>query len=172
MLLCVRCARAMQHWRDHRHAHARWNGRICAQSFAARFSAFLSRLRIIPWPSWMARSHGAVARPHATLAVRRPAGHRYRRQGAHAINRWRVNDLYLRHRMIMDGLGWGTMPGHLVAEDLKAGRLVVLPLDPSDPATGCFRTDLQRRASGVEAARPRGTMARIASGGGRGCSRH
>jgi len=55
-------------------------------------------------------------------------------RGAHAISRWRVNDLDLRHRMILDGLGWGTMPGHLIADDLKHGRLVVLPLDPSDPA--------------------------------------
>jgi DNA-binding transcriptional LysR family regulator len=55
-------------------------------------------------------------------------------RGAHAVNRWRVNDLDLRHRMILDGLGWGTMPGHLIADDLRQGRLVVLPLDPSDPA--------------------------------------
>lgn len=55
-------------------------------------------------------------------------------RGAHAVNRWRVNDLDLRHRMIRDGLGWGTMPGHLVQDDLALGRLVVLPLDPSDPA--------------------------------------
>lgn len=55
-------------------------------------------------------------------------------RGAHAINRWRVNDLDLRHRMILGGLGWGTMPGHLVMDDLKQRRLVVLPLDPFDPA--------------------------------------
>jgi DNA-binding transcriptional LysR family regulator len=52
----------------------------------------------------------------------------------HAVNRWRVNDLDLRHRMILDGLVWGTMPGHHVADDLRQGRLVMLPLDPSDPA--------------------------------------
>jgi DNA-binding transcriptional LysR family regulator len=55
-------------------------------------------------------------------------------KGAHAVNRWRVNDLDLRHRMILQGLGWGTMPGHLVDDDLRQRRLVVLPLDPSDPA--------------------------------------
>lgn len=55
-------------------------------------------------------------------------------RGAHAVNRWRVNDLDLRHRMILEGLGWGTMPGHLVADDVARSRLVVLPLDPSDPA--------------------------------------
>jgi DNA-binding transcriptional LysR family regulator len=55
-------------------------------------------------------------------------------KGAFAVNRWRVNDLDLRHRMILDGLGWGTMPGDLVADDLARGRLVVLPLDPADPS--------------------------------------
>ena len=55
-------------------------------------------------------------------------------RGAHAVNRWRINDMDLRHRMILDGLGWGTMPGHLIADDLADGRLVVLPLDPADPA--------------------------------------
>lgn len=51
---------------------------------------------------------------------------------AHAINRWRVNDLRLRHRMLLSGLGWGGMPDHMIAEDLKAGRLVALHLDPAD----------------------------------------
>ena len=51
-----------------------------------------------------------------------------------AINRWRVNDLRLRHRMLLGGLGWGGMPDHMIAEDLKAGRLVALNLDPADSA--------------------------------------
>lgn len=65
------------------------------------------------------------ADPHATGTDDR---------GAHAVNRWRVSDLDLRHKMIREGLGWGTMPDHLVADDLDRGRLVVLRLDPSDPA--------------------------------------
>lgn len=50
----------------------------------------------------------------------------------HAINRWRVNDLGLRRRMLLEGLGWGGMPDHIVADDIQAGRLVVLPLDTTD----------------------------------------
>jgi DNA-binding transcriptional LysR family regulator len=54
--------------------------------------------------------------------------------GAHAVNRWRVNDLELRHRMILEGLGWGSMPAHLVEPDVRAGRLIALRLDPRDPS--------------------------------------
>ena len=54
--------------------------------------------------------------------------------GAHSVNRWRINDLDLRHRMILGGLGWGTMPAHLVEQDIAVGRLVALPLDQTDPA--------------------------------------
>ncbi len=54
--------------------------------------------------------------------------------GAYAVNRWRVNDLELRHRMILEGLGWGGMPAHLVEADIEVGRLVALPLDEQDPA--------------------------------------
>jgi DNA-binding transcriptional LysR family regulator len=79
-------------------------------------------------------------------------------KGTHAMNRWRVNDLDLRHRMILEGLGWGTMPGHLVAEDLEWGRLVVLPLDPSDPANRMF-TELTYSAA-HPAAKPLGPAGR------------
>jgi DNA-binding transcriptional LysR family regulator len=48
---------------------------------------------------------------------------------AHAVNRWRVNNLGLRHQLLLAGAGWSTMPRHLVAEDLAAGRLVALPMD-------------------------------------------
>ncbi len=50
--------------------------------------------------------------------------------GGHAVNRWRVNDLGLRRRLLLEGLGWSSMPEHFVAEDLDAGRLVALRLDP------------------------------------------
>ncbi len=62
--------------------------------------------------------------------------------GAHSINRWRVNDLELRYRMIRDGLGWGTMPAHMVEADIKAGTLVALPLDQKDPANLTRRVPL------------------------------
>lgn len=41
---------------------------------------------------------------------------------------WRLADLGARHEMILAGLGWGSMPMHMVADDLAAGRLVQLDL--------------------------------------------
>jgi DNA-binding transcriptional LysR family regulator len=37
---------------------------------------------------------------------------------------WRLGDLSAKHAMLLAGLGWGGMPEHMVAKDLKAGRLV------------------------------------------------
>ena len=54
--------------------------------------------------------------------------------GAHAVNRWRTNDLEIRHRMILAGLGWGGLPRHMVEDDILSGRLVVLELDGSNAA--------------------------------------
>jgi DNA-binding transcriptional LysR family regulator len=53
-----------------------------------------------------------------------------------------VNDLELRYRMIREGLGWGSMPAHMVETDIKKGTLVTLPLDQSDPANLARRVSL------------------------------
>jgi DNA-binding transcriptional LysR family regulator len=39
---------------------------------------------------------------------------------------WRVADLHTKHMMLRAGLGWGNLPEHLVEEDLRARRLVVI----------------------------------------------
>jgi DNA-binding transcriptional LysR family regulator len=36
---------------------------------------------------------------------------------------WRLADLGAKHAMLLAGLGWGSMPEHLVAEDIASGRL-------------------------------------------------
>ena len=36
---------------------------------------------------------------------------------------WRLADLGAKHAMLTAGLGWGSMPEHMVADDLAAGRL-------------------------------------------------
>lgn len=41
---------------------------------------------------------------------------------------WRLADLGAKHALLREGLGWGNMPRHAVAEDLAAGRLVPLAL--------------------------------------------
>lgn len=54
--------------------------------------------------------------------------------GAQAVNRWRVNDLGLRHALLLAGVGWSSMPSHMVENDLASGRLVALKLSPASAA--------------------------------------
>jgi DNA-binding transcriptional LysR family regulator len=48
---------------------------------------------------------------------------------------WRLADLYAKHAFLLAGLGFGGMPRHAVAEDLKAGRLVELKIEDMAPDT-------------------------------------
>ena len=48
---------------------------------------------------------------------------------------WRLADLGARHEMLLAGLGWGSMPIHMVDEDLAAGRLVKLDIRRPDGLT-------------------------------------
>lgn len=41
---------------------------------------------------------------------------------------WRLADLGAKHALLLEGIGWGNMPRHVVADDLAAGRLVALCL--------------------------------------------
>jgi len=41
---------------------------------------------------------------------------------------WRVSDIHSKRLLALGGLGWGGLPISLVAEDLQAGRLAILPL--------------------------------------------
>lgn len=49
-----------------------------------------------------------------------------------AVRTWRLADLGARHAMMKAGLGWGSMPMHMVKEDLAAGRLVKLDVRRPD----------------------------------------
>lgn len=42
---------------------------------------------------------------------------------------WRVGDIHTKHLLTLGGLGWGGLPASLIREDLRSGRLVVLPLE-------------------------------------------
>jgi DNA-binding transcriptional LysR family regulator len=46
--------------------------------------------------------------------------------GVVAVRTWRLADLGAKHAMLLAGLGWGSMPLHMVSADLKARRLVRL----------------------------------------------
>lgn len=41
---------------------------------------------------------------------------------------WRLADLGAKHALLLEGIGWGNMPRHMVTKDLAAGRLVTLCL--------------------------------------------
>jgi DNA-binding transcriptional LysR family regulator len=51
---------------------------------------------------------------------------RGRDKGVVGLRTWRLADLGAKHAMLLAGLGWGSMPRHMVAEDLASGRLVEL----------------------------------------------
>jgi DNA-binding transcriptional LysR family regulator len=50
-------------------------------------------------------------------------------QGVLSPRTWRVVDLATKQALIVNGLGWGHMPEHVVRDDLRAGRLVGLDLE-------------------------------------------
>ncbi len=49
--------------------------------------------------------------------------------GVSAPRIWRLADLGVKHEMLRAGLGWGSLPRHLAADDLASGRLAELRLD-------------------------------------------
>jgi len=52
---------------------------------------------------------------------------------------WRLADLGARHEMLLAGLGWGSMPIHMVADDIAAGRLRRLDIRRPDGRTKLAR---------------------------------
>jgi DNA-binding transcriptional LysR family regulator len=46
---------------------------------------------------------------------------------------WRLADLGAKHALLLEGIGWGGMPRHAVADDLEAGRLVELTMPEAPP---------------------------------------
>ena len=57
---------------------------------------------------------------------------------------WRLGDLGAKHSLLIEGLGWGNMPRHMIASDLAAGRLVELDL-PEKPGARYRLSALWRR---------------------------
>lgn len=45
-----------------------------------------------------------------------------------AARTWRLGDLGAKHALLRQGIGWGNMPRHVVADDLASGRLVHLAM--------------------------------------------
>jgi DNA-binding transcriptional LysR family regulator len=59
---------------------------------------------------------------------------------------WRLADLGAKHALLVEGIGWGNMPLHLVAEEIAQGRLVQLHL-PENPPLDYIRHALWRKDS-------------------------
>lgn len=55
-------------------------------------------------------------------------------QGVLSTRTWRVADLETKHAMLLAGLGWGNLPEHVVRDDLRRRRLVVIRPAASDAA--------------------------------------
>jgi len=50
--------------------------------------------------------------------------------GVFAYRTWRMTDVSTKHDLILSGLGWGGLPTWLVADDIAAGKLKALDLEP------------------------------------------
>jgi DNA-binding transcriptional LysR family regulator len=50
--------------------------------------------------------------------------------GVFAYRTWRMTDMATKRELILSGLGWGGLPTWMVADDVTAGRLVALDLEP------------------------------------------
>lgn len=61
-----------------------------------------------------------------------------------AARTWRLADLGAKHALLLEGIGWGNMPLHLVESDLAAGRLVRLKV-PENPGVDYPFAALWRR---------------------------
>jgi DNA-binding transcriptional LysR family regulator len=47
-------------------------------------------------------------------------------QGVISPKTWRVVDVGSKHALLLEGLGWGNMPRHMIRADLETGRLVMI----------------------------------------------
>lgn len=64
--------------------------------------------------------------------------------GVYSTRTWRIGDLGAKHRLLIAGLGWGSMPRHLVEADVAAGRLK--RVTPADRLSVDYRVFLITRA--------------------------
>src|SRR5882724_7723525 len=56
-----------------------------------------------------------------------------REMGVMSPTTWRLADLFAKHHFLLNGLGWGGMPLHIVQKDLSEGRLAVLGIEDVPP---------------------------------------
>lgn len=66
-------------------------------------------------------------------------------RGILSARSWRVAEHETKRALLIAGFGWGTMPLHLIGDDLEAGRLVRLSLAGYPPQAGLRLTAMVRR---------------------------
>ena len=96
----------------------------------------------------------------------RSPGTRDQDHGVWSASTWRPADLSAEHATLRAGLGWGSLPLHLAASDVAAGRLVKLHVGrPSDP-TGRMLLEMSvaRRLDRVLGLAGRWLLERLAGG--------
>lgn len=72
-----------------------------------------------------------VVREHIQLVVSDPSSMTKGKDfGVFAYRTWRMTDMNTKHQLILSGLGWGGLPTWMVEDDIAAGRLVALDLEP------------------------------------------
>jgi DNA-binding transcriptional LysR family regulator len=73
----------------------------------------------------------SVVREHIQLVIsdvsKMTAGKDF---GVFAYRTWRMTDVSIKRDLILSGLGWGGLPTWMILDDVAAGRLVVLDLEP------------------------------------------
>ncbi len=110
-------------------------------SFAANYVTDVQLIAVAAPQHPLAKMSGTlstdVVRDHAQLVLtdRSPltAG---RDAGVVATQTWRLADLGAKHALLLAGLGWGSMPAHMVADDLAEGRLVRLTVESWESTGG------------------------------------
>jgi DNA-binding transcriptional LysR family regulator len=92
---------------------------------AARHHALASFKGTIP-NSELAKHVQLVLTDRSTLS----AGVQF---GVKSPSIWRLADLFAKHAFLLNGLGWGGLPLHVVERDLAEGRLVKLSVEDMPP---------------------------------------
>ena len=78
---------------------------------------------------------GPIVRQHIQIVLADRSRHSKDYEiGIFSERRWRVLDLSAKHALLRAGLGWGGMPIHVVADDLKKKRLVRLQIEEAGSA--------------------------------------
>jgi DNA-binding transcriptional LysR family regulator len=76
-------------------------------------------------------------RDHVQLVVTDPSQRTKGKDfGVFAYRTWRLTDMHTKHLMLREGIGWGSLPPWMIADDLAQGRLVKLELEAFSGARG------------------------------------